>query len=188
MGNRCYISLPISDVPKDQLHATRDWAVTQIKSLGWDYFDPVSADARAEADCLDYREIILRDLSELRNCDRIWMCTGWEKSLGCLIEITAFISAWRKHKIDSCSRRTNLICAHYGDPSARLKGTEEQPVRMILVDSPVRRAVGDFQLVIDDAWAAMLERKAQTIAITPDPTPASESLFPQVTAPEKRRY
>lgn len=209
--HRCYISIPITGVPVDQLHADRDAAVGHITSLGWQYFDPVAADESPQNARMDYRSLIMRDLAELHQCDRIWLCPGWERSLGCLIEITAFLAAWRDAQqrrvvpgdepISAGAQAMSLstapphawphravVIAPGAAGSGRHAGTGATPLAHIQIFA--------IQCAVEAAWASFVERahdgeradeaKKRYMGTTPGTAPGG--LFDGAAAPEKRRY
>ena len=45
---------------------------------------------------IDYRATILRDMLGCRPCDVLWLMDGWQSSLGCCMELTA----WRGYHAD----------------------------------------------------------------------------------------
>lgn len=93
-----YISIPMTgyDFHSVQQHAAslRAWAT----HMGFEPHDPtLTPDKRSCEKCCDYRSTLMADLRALRRCTHIVLAEGWEYSLGCLIEATAFIS-WRDFK------------------------------------------------------------------------------------------
>lgn len=90
---RVYISVPMTGKTHEEITRMTEEASLQLKAAGFEVVNPhETPDVRSCERCVDYRATILADLRALATCDAIYLCDGWDKSLGCTIEFQAFIS------------------------------------------------------------------------------------------------
>ena len=80
---KIYISLPISGHPYNERKQTADLTAAMLSRNGYDPVNPFMVYAGTRP---DYEDHICADLRAMLDCDAIYFCEGWEKSLGCNIE------------------------------------------------------------------------------------------------------
>lgn len=90
---RVYISVPMTGKTQEEITRMTEEASRQLKSAGFEVINPhETPDVRSCERCVDYRATILADLRAIATCDAIYLCDGWDKSLGCTIEFQAFLT------------------------------------------------------------------------------------------------
>ena len=98
LAGRIYISVPMTGRPLSEIRAHADRLAQRCQDLGFEPHDPTrTPDFRSCSRCVDYRLTILHDLRDLRACRHLFLALGWEHSLGCVIELSAFL-AWKQYR------------------------------------------------------------------------------------------
>lgn len=91
-----YLSIPMSGRTDAEIRAHADRLTAELKGMGLIVHDPtLTPDHKSCETCVDYRKTMMADLKALRQCDYIVLAMGWNRSLGCMIEITAYL-AWKQ--------------------------------------------------------------------------------------------
>ena len=82
MAKRVYVSLPISGY---DLKERREYAQRVEESLGH-FYDTVNPLMNGVSEDADWKVHMKKDIQDLLSCDAIFMCNGWETSVGCKLE------------------------------------------------------------------------------------------------------
>lgn len=82
---KIYISIPIKGQDMKMQKEKAALITAALAKKGYEVVNPFWIYNGPKADYWDY---ICNDLRALADCDAIYMCLGWEKSLGCQIEHT----------------------------------------------------------------------------------------------------
>ena len=96
MKKKIYISIPITGHPYRDQREKADLAARMLSKKGYIPVNPFNIYAGHQPDYYDH---LTADLRALADCDGIYFCTGWEQSLGCNIEhdfVMRHIAAKRK--------------------------------------------------------------------------------------------
>lgn len=80
---KIYISIPISGKNDKIQRQTAALTMAMLSRQGYKPVNPFDIYAGKNPDYWDH---ICYDLRALADCDAIYMCSGWERSLGCSIE------------------------------------------------------------------------------------------------------
>lgn len=81
--SKIYISIPISGQNEQVQRLTASLTERMLRAQGWEPVNPFRIYAGEHPDYWDH---ICYDLRALADCEAIYMCSGWERSLGCSIE------------------------------------------------------------------------------------------------------
>lgn len=80
---KIYISIPIKGLPHKVQKMTADLVASMLSKQGYQPVNPFSIYAGKQPDYWDH---LCADLRALADCDGVYFCSGWEKSMGCCIE------------------------------------------------------------------------------------------------------
>lgn len=80
---KIYISIPIQGHNTEVQRMTADMVASMLSKQGWKPVNPFKIYA---GQAPDYWDHITADLRALADCDAVFFCSGWEQSLGCRIE------------------------------------------------------------------------------------------------------
>lgn len=105
-----YLSIPISGRTDAEIRAQADALTADLKSMGLKVYDPTLAPGhKGREKCVNYRKTMMANLKALRQCDYIVLAMGWNRSLGCMIEITAYL-AWKQ-----CAHKRSVVFHEHPD-------------------------------------------------------------------------
>lgn len=108
-GDTVYLSIPMSGRTDADIREHADRLTAELKGMGLIVHDPTLApDHKSCEKCVDYRQTIMADLRDMRRCKHIALARGWQQSLGCMVEVTAFM-AWNDHG----ARRSTVFEEHH---------------------------------------------------------------------------
>lgn len=85
---KIYISIPMSGHDPEEQKAKAAKIANGIEALGHTAVNPFVIAAQLPQSST-YADYMGADISELLKCDGIFMCKGWESSLGCRLELEA---------------------------------------------------------------------------------------------------
>lgn len=80
---KIYLSLPISNLPIEQVRNKADLIKTYLSKSGQTVVSPFDIYAGENP---TYEDHLAEDIRQLLNCDAIYLCKGWNMSCGCSIE------------------------------------------------------------------------------------------------------
>ena len=80
---RIYISIPITGYNVTTQRQKADLVKAKLSREGWTPVSPFDIYAGKNP---KYEDYICADLRAMMDCDAIFMCKGWESSVGCRIE------------------------------------------------------------------------------------------------------
>lgn len=80
---RIYISIPMAGHDLARQRQKADMVKAKLSRSGWTPVNPFEIYA---GDNPSYEDYMAADIRALLECDAIYMCEGWESSVGCSIE------------------------------------------------------------------------------------------------------
>lgn len=86
MNKRVYISLPITGLPDKQVKRKAELTKKLLKAKGYVPLSPLEIAPEPDKPISYYMGL---DIMALLECHSIFLCRGWEKSNGCLLEYHA---------------------------------------------------------------------------------------------------
>lgn len=109
-GSTVYLSIPMSGRTDAEIRAHADRLTAELKGMGLIVHDPtLTPNHKSCETCVDYRKTMMADLKALRQCDYIVLAMGWNRSFGCMIEITAYL-AWKQ-----CAHKRSVVFHEHPD-------------------------------------------------------------------------
>lgn len=105
-----YLSIPMSGRTDADIRAQADALTEDLKSMGLKVYDPT----------LDVCHTMMDLMKALRQCDYIMLAMGWNRSLDCMIEITAYL-AWKR-----CAHKRPVVFHEH--PDAIEEEDHEHPI------------------------------------------------------------
>lgn len=89
MKNKIYISLPISGYNLQERKETAMKIELKLRGLGYNTFNPLGEHWQEGLSGYEYMK---QDLKELLDCNAIFLASGWNRSLGCKLELETAVA------------------------------------------------------------------------------------------------
>ena len=93
------LSQPMGGLTEKEIKATRDRAISALKSLGYEIVNTLFTDEWYSNENMRSRGVVqiplcflAKSIENMSLCDTVFFCKGWEKARGCKIEHDAAVA------------------------------------------------------------------------------------------------
>lgn len=99
MSKKAMLSQPMAGKTEDEIKATRENAITVLKSKGYEIVNTLFTDEWYSKERMESRGVVqiplcflAKSLENMSLCHVAYFCKGWEKARGCKIEHDAAVA------------------------------------------------------------------------------------------------
>ncbi|WP_457945235.1 DUF4406 domain-containing protein [Caproiciproducens sp. LBM24188] len=99
MSKKAMLSQPMAGKTEDEIKATRENAITVLKSKGYEIVNTLFTDEWYSKERMESRGVVqiplcflAKSLENMSLCHAAYFCKGWEKARGCKIEHDAAVA------------------------------------------------------------------------------------------------